>query len=51
MVAGDALTECEIVIFPGVRIERQAPVFVDDMSPPESDGGVKHGSSRPRRSS
>lgn len=47
-VVGGALPPCEIVIFPGVRIEREAP-------PPEAsdrhdDAGTGH-DNRPRKSS
>ena len=49
VAVGEVLPQCEIVIFPGVRIERNAaPLFVE-ASDPQADDGTGHG--RPRKSS
>jgi hypothetical protein len=48
---GETLPPCEIVIFPGVRIERMEAPFGDDRSGLEPDDGAGHARSRPRKSS
>ncbi len=48
--AGEIPPQCEIVIFPGVRIERVETPYLDDTSGLEPNGGTSHGS-RPRKSS
>lgn len=47
---GEARPHCEIVIFPGVRIERQEVSYTAEMPGPETDGHT-HNTSRPRKSS
>ena len=47
--AGEVLPQCEIVIFPGVRIERTGAPLIVDASDPQADDGTGHG--RPRKSS
>ena len=49
LAIGEPPPPCEIVIFPGVRIEREETPFAADASGPDSDG-ADHGS-RPRKSS
>jgi hypothetical protein len=49
VVAGEPLPTCEIVIFPGVRIERQAAP-TDEAPEPHTDRSTGHGG-RPRKSS
>ena len=47
--AGEMPARCEIVIFPGVRIERvETPCFDDGSTEPETGTGNGH---RPRKSS
>ncbi len=48
--AGEALPPCEIVIFPGVRIERGETLLVAETEPPVTSGSADHGH-RPRKSS
>ena len=50
IAAGAPLPECEIVIFPGVRIEREEPRFAAEVHDPRSDGSADNGH-RPRKSS
>ncbi len=49
-VAGEPRSPCEIVIFPGVRIERAETTYFDDDSGLQPGGGTDHGN-RPRKSS
>ena len=49
LAAGETLPQCEIIIFPGVRIEREETSFSVDAPGPKT-AGVDHGS-RPRKSS
>lgn len=49
-VARATPTECEIVIFPGVRIDRSARPYGDDEAAAEPAGGAGQGH-RPRKSS
>ncbi len=50
VAAGEPLPACQIIIFPGVRIEREAPPFAAEASETRSDGDTANGS-RPRKSS
>lgn len=49
MDTGETPLQCEIVIFPGVRIERQETASPADAPGPKTEG-ADHGS-RPRKSS
>ncbi len=49
VAAGEPLPQCEIVIFPGVRIEREQTPLLDGVPGPQANG-TDH-DSRPRRSS
>ena len=49
VTTGEVLPECEIVIFPGVRIERHETPFIADAPGPEVD--EVHRGHRPRKSS
>ena len=48
-VAGEPPPACEIVIFPGVRIEREETPRIDEAPGPQANG-TDHGR-RPRRTS
>ena len=47
---GEPVPQCEIVIFPGVRIEREKPGFAAEARDPQSDSDTGNGR-RPRKSS
>ncbi len=49
LAIGDPPPPCEIVIFPGVRIERDRTAVVPGAAAPDGDG-ANHGN-RPRKSS
>jgi hypothetical protein len=48
--AGDMPSRCEIIIFPGVRIERDATPYLDETPDLEPHGGTERGR-RPRKTS
>jgi hypothetical protein len=48
--AGETPPECKIVIFPGVRIERQETPYFAEVPAPVTGDGAEPGS-RPRKSS